>query len=432
MTSHHEETLCGVPRTRSLAIPSSRTPDADGLFVVDRPADPTATSRSRRTCSCRRSTDSSPAHSGVPDEPLWIPRMFLPGWRPIRESQPEPTSAMPHPAYVQEPRCAAAGRSSGVKRLEMGDDAVLDVVPARARPWIGRATESSGIVLAKASMARNRASSVPPMQRAQSLPAATVSRPRRTRWLLRVVAAMLIGSSLTAAPTTLRAEASSTIIDSYIDVTSVVLNSDRTITVDFDVKRAIPSSGPMSFRLCWMYASAARNSSERSSKNLVGLAAGSYTRTLTGVPATIMTLRVMFKLTLPSVNEDRTSIRLVSPGLQTHSHLVSSAEAAGNALVKNLFGAYLTFAPQGRAVRFAGALLWGWQVFSDVKESQTGVTDTCPHLTAGQYMILTEWRTTNALDVQYRVRARVWSSKPSYSAGDSPLCNVSWIAATYR
>jgi hypothetical protein len=111
---------------------------------------------------------------------------------------------------------------------------------------------------------------------------------------------------------------------------------------------------------------------------------------------------------------------------------VSAGQAVSNALAVYVLGAILTFAPQGKTIKFAGAAVLGWEVFSDVRSSVSGVSTACPELRAGQYIKTTSWLTSSGSDAKYNLRHQVWESKANFTAGRKSVCNATYVAATYR
>ncbi|ROR95853.1 hypothetical protein EDD28_0416 [Salana multivorans] len=236
-----------------------------------------------------------------------------------------------------------------------------------------------------------------------------------------VLAAVVVPAALVPA------SAASPVLDTYISVTSVKVNGNRSITVAFNVKRDIPSQ--VGITVSWKYANASRSNASHGLTSITGKA-GPRTVTLSPPPASPMLVRVVFALARPSESLERHV--LIDPGMRTTTTVVSPGLAAANAVAQHIPGAILTFAPQGRAVRFVGALVLGWSVFSDVRTTLTGRTNACPKMEKGQVVQTTTWVTSaGGLGAQYNVRTKVWKDAVSRDRGVRPLCDVSYVAASW-
>ncbi|WBL19818.1 hypothetical protein [Citricoccus sp. NR2] len=145
------------------------------------------------------------------------------------------------------------------------------------------------------------------------------------------------------------------------------------------------------------------------------------------------TLYVSTKGALHMVNLEITGVRgvktlsytrLVKPGTFTNTRTVSGAEAVAGAISVHVPGAVLTFVPQTRIIRFAGAALLGWTVASEVKSALTGSGGKCPKLSKGQVIRSSVTWSQRGESVSTARTFQVWHSAKDRNAGKAAACTV--------
>jgi hypothetical protein len=222
-------------------------------------------------------------------------------------------------------------------------------------------------------------------------------------------------------------KASSPVLDNFISVLSVSdPNSSGVMTVKFKVKKKIPCQSSVS--LSWKYASAARNGGSYDRRSICG-SAGTRTHYLRNIPRTIMAVRAVF--TFPRPSESRSYTRINNPGTHTRTRIVTKTEAVANAVAMHVPGAVLTFAPQGRVIKFVGKTLLGWTIFKDVKYAITGKSTPCPRLATGQNIWTQQWTTRSGNKVVVKARHKVWKNSTAKANNAKPLCDVTYTVGSY-
>ena len=251
---------------------------------------------------------------------------------------------------------------------------------------------------------------------------------RMLTWASRVLA-VIVSLALVVTLGSLPASAASPTIDSFIKVTSVTPTGKDQIVVKLTIKRTLPKQ--VGLDVSWRLAKAARSNAAYSRKAVYGSKGAKKTYTLTKVNGRITPVRVVFNLAATRSGEQKNYYRRTGPTSHTAAYTVSAKRAVANSLAMAAPGAVLTFAPQGRVIKIAGATLLGWTIFSDVKASVSGKSNSCPKLKKGQYVVQTTRYGLSGSKIKVTANTKMWSSKSAYSAKRKTLCNVSYTLATF-
>jgi len=219
----------------------------------------------------------------------------------------------------------------------------------------------------------------------------------------------------------------SPVIDSYVQVNSVVVNSDRSITVKYRLKKSVRSQ--VNLALQWKYPAAARNSASYSRTSITG-AAGNRTVRLAATRATPMVVRVQFSIARP--NEQKDILRLVTPGKRTTGKTISRAEATGTAIAFNAPGVVLTYVPQSRVIRAVGAAVLGWTLWQDVRMANGAALRGCPRVVAGNYVQHITWTEQKGEYAVFKLRTRMWAKTVDFKRGARPFCDLTYAVGQYR
>ncbi len=214
------------------------------------------------------------------------------------------------------------------------------------------------------------------------------------------------------------------VMGSLMSIIRITHHKDRSFTVTVRKKRAIPELAAVS--LSWKYSSASRSTYPYSRKSIWGKK-GKASYKISAPPRKLMVVRIVTELHLPEINETSSRYFLNARGRYSRAHVVSTEEAVVNRVASHVPGLVLSFAPQGRALKIAGRLILGWQVFSDVKASlSSSANKACPRLRAGQVVRYTHWTSLSRgrTAAKANIRYQIWRSKEQYSDHRKPACSA--------
>lgn len=242
--------------------------------------------------------------------------------------------------------------------------------------------------------------------------------PRRN-WAYRVVVSMftlVLAISLVGISPATPADAAW--IGNLTNITSVVAEpSKKRIRISYENSREIPSQVGISAETGYA-ASKRAGSLGRAS---LSRAKGKHTSYVsTGNFAQVVSVDI----TIPRVGT-RTYYRMVTPSRAKSKRVVSSLEAITSAIAPYVAGTVLTYIPQSRLIKVAGATVLGWAIFSDVKASLTASGNTCPKLKVGQVVLTETWFTQSGKSVRQNLKIKMWHNSTDYAKGKASICTHS-------
>ena len=226
------------------------------------------------------------------------------------------------------------------------------------------------------------------------------------------------------------ASAASTILDQYIEVVSVTVNSSGTIAVTYKVKQTIPSY--LDIKLGWYYPTAYRNTTRQNGTTITG-----SPRTSTysmAVGKRTMAARVEFSLLAGggggTFSETKTYYRAVAPPTSTDTHIVTASEAAANVVAPRLASVLAWFYPGSKLLKVAGAVSLGWSLFDGITANVIEPSN-CPPLQTGQSHRWDSSWVLNGNTLSQRVQHRVWPTDAARLSGTAPMCNTTYTAISF-
>ena len=221
------------------------------------------------------------------------------------------------------------------------------------------------------------------------------------------------------------------VVGDWVRVNSILMKSDGSIRVSVTTKKTIPQQ--LSASLSWRYPAATRNNGDYS-RRAISRSVGTRYYFLTGVPRRIMSTRIMLHFGGSRYFEEKTYYRHSGPAYTlTSRNSISATEAAAGAVAMHLPGAVMTFAPQGRAIKFAGVTLLGWTVWSDVRTAVSGESSSCRKMRAGDYVVTNVRYSPDGSYTKVSSRTRMFSSYTAYANGRTPVCDTGYYTqARYR
>lgn len=242
--------------------------------------------------------------------------------------------------------------------------------------------------------------------------------PRRN-WAYRVVVSMftlVLAISLVGISPATPADAAW--IGNLTNITSVVAEpSAKRIRITYENSREIPSQVGIS-------ATTGYGASKRAGSlgyASLSRAKGKHTSYVsTGNFAQVVSVDIR----IPRVGTS-TYYRLMTPSRTTSKRVVSSLEAMTAAISPYVAGTVLTYVPQTRLIKVAGATVLGWSIFSDVKASLTASGNTCPKLKVGQVVHSEIWYTQSGKSVRQNLKFKMWHNSSDYAKGKTPICSQS-------
>lgn len=224
------------------------------------------------------------------------------------------------------------------------------------------------------------------------------------------------------------AAGSAPIIDGYVTVNAVTVNSDRSVSVTYTKKKAVPSQAGL--KVAWYLPKATRDSAAHQAKAVSG-GKGKVTVKFTGVPQKIMPVRVAFTLNLPQNNEERNFYRLVAPGSHTNTITVNKKLLTANVIASQVPGVALSFIPQTRIIKIVGYAAMGWGIYSAFADAFDLNKKGCPAMKVGQVIQQTSSTSLSGATVKANLNTKIWTNATAKKQGKKPLCNATVTLASY-
>lgn len=225
------------------------------------------------------------------------------------------------------------------------------------------------------------------------------------------------------------AAGTTTLIDSYVTVNAVTVNTDRSISVTYTKKKTVPSQANL--KVAWYLPKAARDSTAHQAKYISG-GAGKETVKFTGVPAQVMPVRVAFTLNLPQNNEEEDFYRLVAPGSTTNTITVTPQLLAANVIGSKVPALVLSFAPSSRVLKVVGRAALGWGIYTSFTDAFDLGAKGCPAMKVDQVIQQTSSTRLSGDTVKANLNTKIWVNDAAKKAGKAPLCNVDSTLASYN
>lgn len=244
---------------------------------------------------------------------------------------------------------------------------------------------------------------------------------------LAVLLAMVLAFSVVhVAP----AFSASTVIDQYIEVVSVTVNSSGTIAVTYKVKQTIPSY--VDIKLGWYYPTAYRITARQNGTTITG---GPRTSTYSmAVGKKTLAARVEFSLLTGGggsvYSESKTYYRAVAPPTSTDIRTITASEATANVFAPRMASLLATFYPASKVLKVAGAVSLGWSLADGITANVIEPSN-CPQLQKGQSHRFDSWWVLNGNTLSQRVQHRVWPTDAARLSGAAPLCNSTYTAISF-